>query len=500
MDIIDGILDLWNSTGDALARTKREARRVFRGERGFSTLVIVLVILAVGSIIITPLLVFVVTGQRAGQAHDRTTHRFYAADAGIQDGKWKVSSGDLPDWLKEDWDESVYSHAMDSETLFDLPDQVNSCDVTVEVRPMWLLEGLETPSTDQQRTHDPVLEIVSNIVGGGELQIVIICTTPGVISLDRIGVWIPKPFTYVEASSNLGALNPVVTQSDWRNGQIITFDFGSAVLFSSLPGGTGTRRVITFDYTPTDGAMDTSWSWCRTNGTDPKLAWSDDIKLYQVESTATDPDTGLSTTVVAHTMTNESMGTYLAYYGDYAVTGNAIARETDTDRVRDRLYKESPGQISIIPESGTARKIVLYWSGWKENPWNIWSYTADAKQALADTYQVNRVSLRVEYPSGSGTYYNLGTVTADEWTVLPMEAPAARMAGPTGATAILPAWLRTPCRMASSATLPTGWGTRTLPTPQSRRSGASGAAGPATSSPSVTAAISPTTTVLPGAP
>ena len=118
MDIMDDVLDLWIRWETHWRRASGEPGACFGVRRGFSTLVTVLVILALGAIIITPLLVFVVTGQRAGTAHDRTTHRFYAADAGIQDGKWKVTSGDLPDWLKEDWDESVYSHAMDSDTLY----------------------------------------------------------------------------------------------------------------------------------------------------------------------------------------------------------------------------------------------------------------------------------------------------------------------------------------------------------------------------------------------
>ena len=136
--------------------------------------------------------------------------------------------------------------------------------------------------------------------------------------------------------------------------------------------GRATRRVVTFEYTPADEAMATSWSWCRTDGTDPKLAWSDDIKLYQVESIATDPDTGRSTTVVAHTMTNESMGTYLAYYGDYASTGNALVLDQDEDGYyRERIYKESPGEVTVIPDSGTARRIMLYWTGWKYYPQDV---------------------------------------------------------------------------------------------------------------------------------
>ena len=66
MEIMDDVLDLIDSLGDRLEKGRRTTGRALRGESGFSMLVTVLVILAVGAVIITPLLVFVVTGQRAG--------------------------------------------------------------------------------------------------------------------------------------------------------------------------------------------------------------------------------------------------------------------------------------------------------------------------------------------------------------------------------------------------------------------------------------------------
>ena len=107
MYIMDDVLDLLDSLGETLEKGKRTVKDLLRGQSGFSTLVTVLVIMAVGAIVITPVLAFVVTGQRAGTIHKETTHRFYAADTGIQDGMYKVTSGDLPLWMKADWDESV---------------------------------------------------------------------------------------------------------------------------------------------------------------------------------------------------------------------------------------------------------------------------------------------------------------------------------------------------------------------------------------------------------
>jgi hypothetical protein len=428
MDMMDDVLDLVDWLANIVGREKSRAKRVLRGESGFSTLIIVLVILALGAIIITPLLVYVVTGQRAGGVHNRTTHRFYAADAGIQDGMYRISSGDIPDEWKGTWGYSVYS----SDPLeYTLPDQMNGCDVAVTIRPQWLLEGLEDPAYGREPHGE--LVTVSNAVSAGHMQIVIISDSPGNYKLDRIGVWIPGGFTYTMGSSNIEKLvhtNPaykVPVVSEWKNGHTVIFDYATALDFTAFPGVTGNRMVISFDYTGT-GNMTTCWSWCRTNRHDIYLSWSGDLKLYQVESTATDPVTGGITTVIAGSMTNESVGTYLAYYGDYAVTGNALMRETGTDKVRDRLYKESPGEVSVIPDSATVRKILLYWSGWKEEPQDAWfgntskdvttwsaGDQADIAQ-LAETYGVTQVSLRAVY---DGTNYDLGTVSATEWTVLP---------------------------------------------------------------------------------
>jgi hypothetical protein len=444
MDIMDDVLDLMDSLGETLEKGKRTAKRLLRGQSGFSTLVTVLVIMALGAIVITPVLAFVVTGQRAGATHKETTHRYYAADTGIQDGMYKVSSGDLPLWMKDDWDESVYSHAADDDTLYQLPDQVNGNDVTVRIQAMWLLEGLETPSADQHRTPDNDLVTVSNIIGAGQLQVVIVCGSPTTTSLNRIGVWIPQGFGYTVGSSTLEMLpesDPAhchPTVSEWRNGHTVIFDYGTPVAFDDFPGVTGSRMVLSFDYTPGPG-MTTCWSWCRTTGTNPKLAWSDDIKLYQVESKATNPETGQSTSVISHTMTNESIGTYLAYYGDYAATGNGLMRDADHEGYyRERLYKETPGEVSVIPTSGDAKRILLYWSGWKTFPEDVFyggstdvdawpQEDQDRLQALAANYRVDKVSLRIEYNSHN---YVIGTVTVDpdngfdKSTVLPNGSPS----------------------------------------------------------------------------
>ncbi len=426
MEIMDDLLDLRDTLADAVGRHRRRARKALHGQSGFGTLVTVLAIMAVGAIIIAPLLAFVITGTRAGAVHDRITDRLYAADAGIQDGIWRVTDGKYPATWKETWDDDVYADNL----TYPLP-SLNGCSIDVTIQPVWLLAGLETPSAAQGSTPDPRLVITSNVLEAEarSMQIIIIMHTSIQEStqIRRIGVWLPQGFGYVTGSSSLeqasGAAKCThVSVQEWKNGNVVLFDYPTPVDFPALPNVSGDRLVIGFSYTGA-GAPSSSWAWCRTSSnTDCHLSWSNDIKMFQVKSTATDPVTGGTTSVVAGQMTNESVGTYLAYYGDYAVTGNALMRAT-SGKVRDRLYQESPGQISVIPASGTARKIILYWSGWKDQPEKAWSLSPTELHQLALTYGVAQVSVAAEY---NGHRYELGRVTATEWTVLPNGSPSSQ--------------------------------------------------------------------------
>jgi hypothetical protein len=431
MDFMDDVLDLKDSLLETWDKETRKARRVLRGESGFSTLIVVLVILALGAIIITPLLVFVITGQRAGTTHNEVTDRLYAADTGIQDGMWRVQNDELPSWMLGTWGGSVY----DQSYVYSLPNQVNDKNVSVTLRGVWLLDGLE--SMKNGREPHAELVTVGNVMRSGEYKIVIMDTgIVGNYKLERIGVWLPAGFTYTPGSSNLEKLpttDPaylVPTVSDWKNGHTIIWDYDASakktVLYTDLPAETATRRVITFKYTP-GGSMDNAFSWCRTNRNDIYLSWSGDLKQFQIESTATNPDTGLSTTVIAANMKNEGVSSGMAVNGDYVATGNALIRDQNDDTFKERLYEVTPGTVSGVPDGGTARKILFYWSGWKAFPLNAWyEHTADwtawtptnkeQLQNLVPNYKVDKVSLTVKI--GTDEYY-LPSVQADSWQVVP---------------------------------------------------------------------------------
>lgn len=434
MEIMDDLLDLMDSVSERLATEQRRARSALRGESGYATLVTVLVIMAIGAVIITPLLALVIQGHRSGATHNQITDRLYAADTGIQDGLWRVQSDDLPtSWL------GTWGDIYGENFTYQLPTQINGCDVTVLIRAKWLLEGLESAHNGRM-PHANNVTVSSSVVSSGVYKMVLIDKDmPGNWKAERIAVWLPAGYEYVAGSSNLEKLattDPayiVPTVSDWNNGHTVIWDYAASakqsVAYIDLPAETTTRRYITFNFTPA-GSVSTAFSWVRTNSNDVYLSWSGDIKQFQIEATATDPVTGASTTVIAANMKNDGVSTGMAINGDYEATGNALIRDYNNDSsYRERLYQESSGVISGIPDGGTARKLILYWSGWKSTPPNTWhsETTYDVSQwteahrtdlyNLVPNYKMDKVCLKVKI--GVTEYLISSQLQADSWQVVP---------------------------------------------------------------------------------
>lgn len=69
-----------------------------RNEAG-QALPMAMVLLIVGGLVIVPLLNFITGNMKASQVMEDKVYDFYAADAGAEDGLWKVRYDYLPDWL-----------------------------------------------------------------------------------------------------------------------------------------------------------------------------------------------------------------------------------------------------------------------------------------------------------------------------------------------------------------------------------------------------------------
>jgi len=80
----------------AWRRAKSILAHLARGESGRGSLEAVLVLLVLGSLIITPILAFMGTGLKAGQTHETRTAELYAADAGWTSALWHAKEGEVP--------------------------------------------------------------------------------------------------------------------------------------------------------------------------------------------------------------------------------------------------------------------------------------------------------------------------------------------------------------------------------------------------------------------
>jgi hypothetical protein len=81
---------------------KIAVKRLIRDEKG-QTLILVLILLAVGALIIAPLLNYMGTGLLAGRVYEKKAVELYAADAGAEDAVWKIQHNvDIPSGCSND--------------------------------------------------------------------------------------------------------------------------------------------------------------------------------------------------------------------------------------------------------------------------------------------------------------------------------------------------------------------------------------------------------------
>jgi len=74
-----------------MAKLKKMLTHPRKNESGQGVLAIVLILLMLGAIILTPLLVFMSTGLKAGGVYESKMQEFYAADAGVEDAIWQIN-------------------------------------------------------------------------------------------------------------------------------------------------------------------------------------------------------------------------------------------------------------------------------------------------------------------------------------------------------------------------------------------------------------------------
>ena len=341
-----------------------------RNQKG-QALPLVFGFLVLGGLTITTLLVFTINGLGAGKLYQEKMKLHYAADAGLGEALWRMEKEQVPIELGD----------YETEFNYALPDNVNEKAVDISIKQIWPLTGLE--SDENGTTAPSSLTITGGIIKQAEGKYKVQISydgTQGSLPIDRVAVWLPTRFDYVTgSSSSITTQNPTITKR--RGGKVLTWNFAPAVNFFALPNpappGGGflpgaeypATRKLYFNVTPLDDVAGGSYSWVRTTNPGLYLAWETGSTIFQVNSVATDNNTGKSTTLGAFTYFSKGIALGeggCQIRGGYRAIGNTLMETTTDPKIRDLLLEESSANITDIPADAEVVLAYLYWTAWRE--------------------------------------------------------------------------------------------------------------------------------------
>ncbi len=365
-----------------MAKTiKKILRKLIRTEKG-QALPMVLILMAVGGLIIAPLLSYTSSGLKVGQAYEKMADEFYAADAGIEDGLWQIKYNHLEE-LFDNYQR--YNYTTVYEYPISYPVEVNEIDVDITIENIWIPKDILAP------THQEAEELIGAgklIITGGvpaELtqQVKIYyykeASDPG-LYVNKIGIWLPPGVSYnTEGECTLEThLNDVLGADYTRSitshqgGQAVVWTLTYPLPFTDLPGVSTTDTPMTSTFTflftldyPESERSPEAVSWITTTGvTDIPFTWDADVRVFHITSQAGGAD---GTTIDAYSIKSELRELGSAISGDYRAIGDTLMLDLYPDwggPVRDTLLNESDATASDIPENAQIDLAYLYWSAW----------------------------------------------------------------------------------------------------------------------------------------
>jgi hypothetical protein len=363
-------------------------------------LILVLVFLLLGSLILPPALAHIGTTLKTGIAYENKTDMLNSADAGIEDGLWRIQYN----VLGPTYDIYDFTTNWSYQT-----DNVNRMTTDETVRNIWIPSnvtlddfGLNAQSARTLIESDRL--VVSGTAGAvpGEPYRIKLDFNPAIkvdptasdnLTIISVGVWLPQGFTYISGNSSLED-NPSadyypdsVTVSPHCGGQAIVWSYNSPQpLFTSFPNfvsenGTMTSTIY-FGYNslPEDPTkMPAAIAWVTTgigSGTvnDVPIAWDTDTRIYKITSAAGNTD------IEAYSSKNEIRNMGDAASGDYVAVGNSLMIDSDhkpppDHGVRNQLLSSSDATVATIPADGDVLNAYLYWSGWRNDATTVFSDT-----------------------------------------------------------------------------------------------------------------------------
>jgi hypothetical protein len=402
---------------------KIAVKRLMRDEKG-QALVLTLLLLLIGSLIVTPVLGLMGTGVKSGRVYEQKDNEIYAADAGVEDAMWRIRYDDnnstlLKDVLGGGYNEYDYS----STYPYQYNLSVNDKDVAVNISNVWIPEGISTPDPVTAREiaegtpgNPPKLMIIGYPDAAAstyDIKIVYYYQGSSALNVKTIGIWLASGFEYVMGSSDFekasGQLHSVPNVSLYKGGCAVVWNFVSPYpLLSSFTGGTlGPPLVKTFkfQYTGPEGQIpELVASWIGIDGVVPgttySCSWDDSIRLYKIVSKAGD------IRIEAYGAKTKFRKIKSAVSGDYFGTGNSFitGMEDPYNNIHYLLRRSASATVATndnddtlgIPSDATIDAAYLYWTGWID--WN--------------TYDPPNSGSQTKYPSGDtigGSTYRSGT-------------------------------------------------------------------------------------------
>ncbi len=383
-------------------------KRSMKDQKG-QALILVLLLLAIGSLIITPTLSFMRTGTQAGRVYEQKDCEIYAADAGVEDAMWRIRYESIGDVLGSSYTPYDYFSAYPYPyNLF-----VNGQNVSVTIRNFWLPTTRPAPNATQARTiiEDEKLMIVGYPdAAESTYAIKIVYYYQGAdVSVRKLGIWLSSGFEYTEYSGScslqgLGFYSAPTISFD-RGGCVVVWNFTSNPnLRTAFPGGTNsttpgipTVKIFTFKYSGPQGQIpELVGSWVETSanvpGTNYNYSWDDSIRLYKIVSRAG----GIQ--IDAYGARTKFRRLKSAISGDYFATGNTLMRGmlNPPDNIHHLLDRSSTATIATndvsntlgIPSDATIEAAYLYWTGWID--WNSYNPPDSGSQTRYPSGDISR--------------------------------------------------------------------------------------------------------------
>jgi hypothetical protein len=400
--------------------------RALSDETG-QALIIILVLLLLGSLTIVPVLDHLHTALKTGEQYEDKTNMLYTADAGIEDGLWRIKY----DFMGTDYHPYDFDTAWPYET-----DTLNGMVADVTIKNVWLpsnvtLDDLYLSPDDAKDMIESEKLVVVGTSGAipGKPYHIKIDYTPAIgdnLSIKSLGVWLPQGFAYADNCSltHDGASVPYYPDSetitDSNGGQSIVWTYNYPYpLFIDFPGvdpEASTMSIdFTFSYTPPaehPNRLPTAVAWLTTdmypgslgytNPNDVPISWDMDTRIYEITSTAGD------TLVQAYSSKCELRQMGDAMGGDYvAIGGSLLADDSPVDNIRETWHTPSSYTLNSIPSDADVIASYLYWAGWRNEASKVsvltdpctnmdtyWTYSSPT------AWSVNSSQYKAHYSSG----------------------------------------------------------------------------------------------------